>query len=45
MKQERTSNEHVGGTELEKLISNNQVHFLFDVERKESVLFKVLKKL
>ena len=27
--------------ELEKVISNNQVHFLFDVERKESVLFKV----
>ena len=30
-------------SELEKVISNNQVHFLFDVERKESVLFKVLK--
>ena len=30
-------------TELEKVISNNQVHFLFDLERKESVLFKVLK--
>ena len=31
----------VRSTELEKVISNNQVHFLFDVERKESVLFKV----